>query len=323
MPSSSARCTQLPRAVDKVPFYAALKNLRDHLRGELDDLDMTTVSFPDVFLKTAERKDKGIKEEPGVKKEPGSPAKAKAAEGGEKPKRKRRSKKEMEEFRAAQAAAREAGAPGATGDMGAPTVPASQAATSETAAVNGAVLSTASTPTSTESCQQATNLPPPSTQSVMSIEPQSVPSQPPSVPTTTADPSLQALFSNPHELVKQEDTSELAQYGILGALPFMHTQPGGGYAGVPYLPPPAALPLTCAPSWHLHTMQNVPLTSPHPMAPHMMPPVTTYSHYPGTPQWQPPHTAPIPPYPGHIPPYLSQQVSNHPTEHIITNPSHL
>lgn len=31
MPSSSARCAQLPRAADKVPFYAALKKFRDHL----------------------------------------------------------------------------------------------------------------------------------------------------------------------------------------------------------------------------------------------------------------------------------------------------
>ena len=46
MPSSSARCSQLPKVVDKVPFYAALKRLRDHLAsGEpLSDLDIT---FPD------------------------------------------------------------------------------------------------------------------------------------------------------------------------------------------------------------------------------------------------------------------------------------
>jgi TDG/mug DNA glycosylase family protein len=38
MPSSSARCSQLPRAVDKVPFYASLKKLRDYLRGDLKEL---------------------------------------------------------------------------------------------------------------------------------------------------------------------------------------------------------------------------------------------------------------------------------------------
>lgn len=48
MPSSSARCAQLPRATDKVPYYAALKRLRDFLRGDLPDLDMKTLVFPDV-----------------------------------------------------------------------------------------------------------------------------------------------------------------------------------------------------------------------------------------------------------------------------------
>ncbi|ESO11690.1 hypothetical protein HELRODRAFT_71611, partial [Helobdella robusta] len=38
MPSSSARCSQLPRAVDKVPFYAALKKLRDYLNGRITEV---------------------------------------------------------------------------------------------------------------------------------------------------------------------------------------------------------------------------------------------------------------------------------------------
>ncbi|KAG1706618.1 G/T mismatch-specific thymine DNA glycosylase [Nymphon striatum] len=50
MPSSSARCAQLPRAADKVPFYKALKKVRDHLRGDIADLDPNEVVFPDVKL---------------------------------------------------------------------------------------------------------------------------------------------------------------------------------------------------------------------------------------------------------------------------------
>ncbi|KAK6177296.1 hypothetical protein SNE40_015423 [Patella caerulea] len=51
MPSSSARCAQLPRAVDKVPFYAALKKLRDHLKGDIKELDESEVVFPKLELK--------------------------------------------------------------------------------------------------------------------------------------------------------------------------------------------------------------------------------------------------------------------------------
>jgi len=71
MPSSSARCTQLPRAIDKVPFYAGLRLLRDHLRGDLLVLDDSQVTFPDVELKVAPRKIKpeecdanGVKTDP-------------------------------------------------------------------------------------------------------------------------------------------------------------------------------------------------------------------------------------------------------------------
>ena len=52
MPNSSARCAQLPRAVDKVPFYTALKKFRDYLRGEVPDLDEAEVVFPEVGLVT-------------------------------------------------------------------------------------------------------------------------------------------------------------------------------------------------------------------------------------------------------------------------------
>lgn len=52
MPNSSARCAQLPRAVDKVPFYAALKKFRDYLKGEIAELDETEVVFTDIKLKS-------------------------------------------------------------------------------------------------------------------------------------------------------------------------------------------------------------------------------------------------------------------------------
>ncbi|KAK3102897.1 hypothetical protein FSP39_014779 [Pinctada imbricata] len=58
MPSSSARCSQLPRAVDKVPFYAALKKLRDHLKGDLETLDDAEVCFPDLELKVVKKEPK-------------------------------------------------------------------------------------------------------------------------------------------------------------------------------------------------------------------------------------------------------------------------
>lgn len=61
MPSSSARCAQLPRAIDKVPFYEALKKLRDHLIGKLPNLQESEVTFPDVKLKI--ESDDGIKAE--------------------------------------------------------------------------------------------------------------------------------------------------------------------------------------------------------------------------------------------------------------------
>ena len=50
MPNSSARCAQLPRAVDKVPFYSALKKFRDFLKGEISELDEKEVVFSDLKL---------------------------------------------------------------------------------------------------------------------------------------------------------------------------------------------------------------------------------------------------------------------------------
>ncbi|XP_069694048.1 uncharacterized protein Tdg isoform X2 [Periplaneta americana] len=62
MPSSSARCAQLPRAADKVPFYAALKKFRDYLNGIIADLDETEVVFTDSKLKNYFEPE--LKEEP-------------------------------------------------------------------------------------------------------------------------------------------------------------------------------------------------------------------------------------------------------------------
>jgi TDG/mug DNA glycosylase family protein len=56
MPNSSARCAQLPRAVDKVPFYAALKKFRDYLRGDIPELDESDVVFPEVKLQNFNNK---------------------------------------------------------------------------------------------------------------------------------------------------------------------------------------------------------------------------------------------------------------------------
>lgn len=47
MPSSSARCAQLPRAADKVPFYSALKKFRDYLNGIIPHIDESECVFND------------------------------------------------------------------------------------------------------------------------------------------------------------------------------------------------------------------------------------------------------------------------------------
>lgn len=47
MPSSSARCAQLPRAADKVPFYVALKKFRDYLNGVIPHIEESECVFAD------------------------------------------------------------------------------------------------------------------------------------------------------------------------------------------------------------------------------------------------------------------------------------
>jgi hypothetical protein len=51
MPSSSARCSQLPRAEDKLPFYTGLKKLRDFVNGTLYTLNESEITFPDIKIK--------------------------------------------------------------------------------------------------------------------------------------------------------------------------------------------------------------------------------------------------------------------------------
>ena len=66
MPSSSARCAQLPRAVDKVPFFEALKKFRDFVNGEANEPEEEEIVFANVVLKNFPKK-------PAVKVEPEDP----------------------------------------------------------------------------------------------------------------------------------------------------------------------------------------------------------------------------------------------------------
>ena len=56
MPSSSARCAQLPRVADKVPFFVALRKFRDHLNGLMPGLDDSEIQFSNVMLKSTSGK---------------------------------------------------------------------------------------------------------------------------------------------------------------------------------------------------------------------------------------------------------------------------
>ena len=51
MPNSSARCAQLPRAVDKVPFYEGLRKFRDFLLGRGEEPTEEELVFSNVKLK--------------------------------------------------------------------------------------------------------------------------------------------------------------------------------------------------------------------------------------------------------------------------------
>lgn len=70
MPSSSARCAQLPRAADKVPFYAALKKFRDYLNGAISHIDDSECVFTDPKFKACYETDAGPATTAIVKSEP-------------------------------------------------------------------------------------------------------------------------------------------------------------------------------------------------------------------------------------------------------------
>lgn len=70
MPSSSARCAQLPRAADKVPFYAALKKFRDYLNGVIPHIDDSECVFTDPKFKACYETDAGSTATAIVKSEP-------------------------------------------------------------------------------------------------------------------------------------------------------------------------------------------------------------------------------------------------------------
>ena len=65
MPSSSARCAQLPRAVDKVPFFEALRKFRDYLTGRLPKIEDCEVVFANVSLRNWSSQAAAIKSENG------------------------------------------------------------------------------------------------------------------------------------------------------------------------------------------------------------------------------------------------------------------
>ena len=63
MPSSSARCAQLPRALDKVPFYLALRKFRDYLKGTIDHISEEEMTFAHVKLKNFKKEEKLVEDE--------------------------------------------------------------------------------------------------------------------------------------------------------------------------------------------------------------------------------------------------------------------
>ncbi|RWS29419.1 hypothetical protein B4U80_04869 [Leptotrombidium deliense] len=48
MPSSSARCAQLPRLTDKLPFFMALKKLRDFVNGFSPSINLEEITFQSI-----------------------------------------------------------------------------------------------------------------------------------------------------------------------------------------------------------------------------------------------------------------------------------
>ena len=67
MPSTSGLVAQLPRAVDKVPFFLGLKKLRDFLNGKIDKLEESEIVFSSVVL--SNKKSPAKKEETSISSE--------------------------------------------------------------------------------------------------------------------------------------------------------------------------------------------------------------------------------------------------------------
>ena len=67
MPSTSGLVAQLPRAVDKVPFFLGLKKLRDFLNGKIDKLEESEIVFSSVVL--SNKKSPTKKEETSISSE--------------------------------------------------------------------------------------------------------------------------------------------------------------------------------------------------------------------------------------------------------------
>lgn len=72
MPSSSARCSQLPRSIDKVPYYVALKKFRDYLNGNYPELKEEEIIFPSVLINVSKNKKQSAEEAVEVKIEENS-----------------------------------------------------------------------------------------------------------------------------------------------------------------------------------------------------------------------------------------------------------
>ena len=290
MPSSSARCSQLPRAVDKVPFYAALKRLRDHLHGKIPHLDDSEVCFPDLELKVIPKSERDadgnpIKKEPAepkldkdgkpvVKKEPGTKkSPAKKTPPAKKAPRKRKSTGKTPEHPMPEN--------GQQPQQQQQQVPPQQIVIAPEAAANGGMMPYPG--------------PHPPTTAASNNQQQ---------PAVSEGSGLEGLFgSGASNLVKQEDLSELAQFGIgPGSFGPQFNSPPQGHGG----PPPAhGGPPFHRPGFPSSVHVQDPFADPSQnrppmMIPHVTAPATT--HAPMHPYWsfpqqypaQPSTTSPMP-----------------------------
>uniref|UniRef100_A0A1I8H260 G/T mismatch-specific thymine DNA glycosylase n=2 Tax=Macrostomum lignano TaxID=282301 RepID=A0A1I8H260_9PLAT len=89
MPSSSARCAQLPRAADKLPFYLALRKLRDHVVGlsigALNDAEVVFTDYTEMRVTQPDPKSVRKAERRRKRKAEAAAAAADGQGGGEAP----------------------------------------------------------------------------------------------------------------------------------------------------------------------------------------------------------------------------------------------